>query len=65
MHAHEVRGNLDLYATKEGETILIEVYMDDRKLINQLNRYSRVGKVILVLPVNAWNIEVWGLETDG
>jgi len=58
--AHGVRGNPDLYATKGQEILLVEVYVDDRKLINQLNRYSKVGKVILVLPVEAENVEVWG-----
>jgi hypothetical protein len=65
MLAYGVRGNPDLYATKGQETILVEVYVDDKKLIDQLNRYSRVGKVVLMLPVEAENIEVWGSPAGG
>jgi len=60
MLAYRVRGTPDLYAIKGQETVLVEVYVDDKKLIDQLDRYSRVGRVVLVLPVEADNIEVWG-----
>lgn len=60
MSTHGIRGNPDLYAMKGQETLLVEVYVDDKKLISQINRYSKVGKVILVLPVNTQDIEIWG-----
>ncbi|MGC8935691.1 MAG: hypothetical protein ACP5LN_11075 [Thermoproteota archaeon] len=52
---------VDVYAEKNGEAVVAEVHCNAH-LVNQLQRYKKLGKVILVLPIDMQGIEVWGLK---
>lgn len=66
MESKGSQGNPDLIAIKGDETLLVEV-IEDVKLaatfVNQLERYTKIGKVVIVLPINTSNIEVWGTQS--
>ena len=59
------KGNPDLIALKGDEILLVEVVervKETATFVNQLERFTRIGKVVIVLPINTSNIEVWGAQ---
>jgi hypothetical protein len=66
MESKGSKGNPDLIAIKGEEILLLEVIervKSSATFVNQLERYTRIGKVIVVLPINTDNIEVWGAQS--
>ena len=66
MESKGSKGNPDLIAHKDKEILLVEVIERVKTrptFVNQLVRYTRIGKVIVVLPVNTTNIEIWGTRS--
>lgn len=61
------KGNPDLVAIgKNGETLLVEVAepeKDMQTLVKQLDRYQKVGKVVIVFPLDTTNTSLWGLQS--
>ncbi len=56
-------GNPDLRATKDGETLWIEVKRDTLPFVKQIEGYSKLeGKTILLLGIDTSNIELWGIQ---
>lgn len=58
-------GHPDLLAIKGNDIVLIEIVDRGKtqdKIIDQLERYRKVGNVVIVLPMNTANIEFWGLQ---
>jgi hypothetical protein len=59
------KGNPDLVATRGSEVILVEAVeraKDTATLVDQVERFTKVGKVVLVFPMNTDRIELWGLQ---
>jgi hypothetical protein len=62
------KGHPDLCAMKSGHPDLYIEIIERTKtkvmFVNQLERYSRIkdGKVIVVLPIDTHNIELWGIQ---
>jgi hypothetical protein len=59
------KGSPDLVAIKDKEILLVEVIERAKAsatFIDQLERYSKIGKLIVVLPINTTNILMWGIE---
>jgi hypothetical protein len=59
------KGSPDLVAIKDKEILLVEVIERSKAsamFIDQLERYSKIGKLIVVLPINTTNIQIWGIE---
>lgn len=59
------KGKPDLIALKGDEILLVEVVervKETATFVNQLERFTRIGKVVIVLPINTSNIEVWGAQ---
>lgn len=64
IYASKTRDN-EALALKENDVILIEVVEREKgrgTLISQLERYSKVGKLIVVLPVDTRRMEVMGMQ---
>jgi hypothetical protein len=61
------KGNPDLVAIgKNGKILLVEVAepeKDTQTLVRQLERYQKVGKVIIVLPMSTANVSLWGIQS--
>ena len=56
-------GNPDLKATKDEETLWIEVKRDTLPFVKQIEGYSKLeGKTILLLGIDTSNIELWGIQ---
>jgi hypothetical protein len=56
-------GNPDLLATRGSERLLVEVVeraKGSATFVDQLERFSAAGRVLVVLPVDTDNIEFWG-----
>lgn len=65
MKERGIEGHPDLLAIKGDDVALVEIIDAARthdKIVDQLERYSKVGKVIAVLPINTANVEFWGLQ---
>lgn len=59
------KGNPDLLAEKEDEIILIEIIEPGKyssTLVDQMKRFKRIGKTIIIFPINTENIEFWGIQ---
>ena len=59
------QGNPDLIAQKNDEILLIEIVEPGKNsstLVNQMERFKRVGKTIIIFPINIENIEFWGVQ---
>jgi hypothetical protein len=59
------KGSPDLVAIKDKEILLVEVIERAKAsatFIDQLERYSKIGKLNVVLPINTTNILMWGIE---
>ena len=65
MKERGIEGHPDLLAIKGDDVALVEIIDAAKthdKIVDQLERYSKVGKVIAVLPINTANVEFWGLQ---
>ena len=65
VEARGSKGNPDLVAVKGSEVLLVEAVERAKgtaTLIDQVERFAKVGKVILVFPVNTANVALWGLQ---
>lgn len=51
---------VDVYAERDREPVVVEVYCGG--LVDQLQRYKKLGKVILVLPMDVEGIQLWGIK---
>lgn len=59
------KGHPDLLAIKGKDIALVEIIDPAKthdKIVDQLERYSKIGRVIVVLPISTENIEFWGLQ---
>jgi hypothetical protein len=62
---HGSKGNSDLIGLKGEEIVLVEAVERTKgaaTIVNQVERFAKVGKVILIFPVNTNNVELWGLQ---
>lgn len=72
MLQHGSRGNPDLIAFKlnsfadnANEPLLIEIVENEKAyhtIVDQITRYRKVGKVIVVFPTDTSNVEFWGIQ---
>lgn len=65
VEARGSKGNPDLLGLKGSEVVCVEAIeraKDTATLVDQVERFAKVGKVILVLPVNTSSVELWGLQ---
>jgi Holliday junction resolvase len=56
------KGNPDLIALKGNEVLLVEIIehiKGSATFVDQLQRYSKIGKGIVLLPINTKNINIW------
>lgn len=59
------KGTPDLVATKASEIMLVEVVERPKasaSFVDQLERFSKVGSVLIVLPINTSRVQVWGTQ---
>jgi hypothetical protein len=59
------KGNPDLIATRNNEIVLIEVIERVKAVgtfIDQLERYTKIGKLIIVFPLDTTNLQIWGKQ---
>jgi hypothetical protein len=59
------KGNPDLVAIKGEEILLFEIIERVKRsgtFIDQLKRYTKIGKLIVVLPIDTTNMRVWGKQ---
>lgn len=57
------KGNPDLLAFRGDEVVLVEIVERGKgaaTFVDQIERFSAVGKVLVVLPVDVGSIELWG-----
>ena len=65
VEARGSKGNPDLVAVKGSEVVLVEAVeraKDTATLVDQVERFAKVGKVLLVFPVNTDRVELWGVQ---
>jgi hypothetical protein len=65
MESRGSKGNPDLIGVKGQEILLVEVIERVKQLgtfIDQLERYTKIGRLIIVLPIDTTNIQVWGRQ---
>ncbi len=63
VEARGSKGTPDLVATKPGHTVLVEVVERSKgaaTFVDQVERFSAICSVIVVLPIDLSKVEVWG-----
>ena len=59
------KGNPDLIAIKGNDLVSVEVVEraeTSATFVDQLARFAKIGKVVVVFPMNTTNIEIWGIQ---
>jgi hypothetical protein len=65
MESRGSKGNPDLIGMRGSEILLVEILERVKHLgtfIDQLERYAKIGKLAIVLPIDTTNIQVWGRQ---
>jgi hypothetical protein len=65
MESRGSKGNPDLIGMRGPEILIVEILERVKHLgtfIDQLERYAKIGKLAIVLPIDTTNIQIWGRQ---
>jgi hypothetical protein len=65
MESRGSKGNPDLIGTKGPEILLVEIIERVKAIgtfIDQIERYTKIGRLAIALPIDTTNILVWGSQ---